>query len=445
MKQHFKKAAFGLGLFAFVLGNLAQGSNAAQETITLNEALTEAEAHSPDLQRARAATSESEWSAREALGAGFLPKVSAGAHHYFDEKYTFTSLNFGGQTLTFPGFYPTDAATVDVQMPIFDGLANIRNVQAADLAKQAAHAQLSHQAFELRENVRLAFYRALAAEQLQAVAVENVRTLEDHLKQTDIQKQGGVATNYDILRVQVQLSEARSEALDAADNVAITRKKLTQLLGLENDTRPVRGDLPAPDAARVQKLEFSEVPKDRADIEALNLRAEAANRSRQAGETWLVPSISLQGEYMLYNQQFYNTSVQDTGDYKSAYSVGVFLNWNLFDGGVAIARAQEAVYRQTQAEKAAESLKLQVPYDFEYWKRRYVSNTDHYLAKQLDVKRSQESVRLSKEEEKAGTRTSTETLDAELDLFRSRAGVVNALINSLEAEVQLDLALGREI
>jgi outer membrane protein TolC len=54
-------------------------------------------------------------------------------------------------------------------------------------------------------------------------------------------------------------------------------------------------------------------------------------------------------------------------------------------------------------------------------------------------------VRLAKEEERAGTRTSTETLDAELDLFRAKAGVVNALVNAAEAKIRLELALGREI
>jgi outer membrane protein TolC len=177
----------------------------------------------------------------------------------------------------------------------------------------------------------------------------------------------------------------------------------------------------------------------------LNLRADAANRARQAKQAWWVPSVAVGGEYMWYDSQTFVTQVNDTGNYYNAYNLGVFFKWNLFDGGVSIAQAGEASQRAIQAEKAAEAAKLKVPFDFEYWKRRYISNTDHYISKKFDITRSEESVRLAKEEEKAGTRTSTETLDAELDLFRAKAGVVNALVNAAEAAIRLELALGREI
>jgi outer membrane protein len=137
--------------------------------------------------------------------------------------------------------------------------------------------------------------------------------------------------------------------------------------------------------------------------------------------------------------------VSGSGNYKPAYSIALALSWNIFDGGVALAQSKQAVYQQIQADKKTEAARLQVPYDFNYWKKRFLSNTDHYEARKYDVERSEESVRLAKEEEKAGTRTSTETLDAELDLFRSKAGVVNAQVNALEAQIRLELALGRTI
>ena len=285
----------------------------------------------------------------------------------------------------------------------------------------------------------------MAAGQLQSVAEQNVKTLEDHLKQVDTQKRGGVATNYDVLRVQVQLNEARADLIDTQDEYSNARKKLTQLLGLDADNRPLTGALPVPDSDRVRALRWDAMPKERPDIEALNLRAESAEKSRQAMATWYVPSVSVMGSYMWYNAQFFNVTVQDTGNYLNAYNVGIFLKWNIFDGGVSLAQEKESAYRTIQAEKTAEAAKLQMPFDFEYWKRRYLSNTDHYTSKKFDITRSEESVRIAKEEERAGTRTSTETLDAELDLFRAKAGVVNALVNAAEAKIRLELALGREI
>lgn len=436
-------------LLVFIDGAEAQVKNqtspSGSQDLTIESAINEGLGRSPDIQRARAKQSETEWQHFEALGAGFLPKVSVNAHHYFSEEYSNTSISFGGAPLGFPGFYPTDVAAIDVSIPIFDGFSSIRNLNAASLSEEASKAELSNSEFQLRLEIRLAFYRALAAGQLQDVAAQNVKTLEDHLKQIEAQKTGGVATNYDVLRVQVQLNEARADAIDAQDGFETARKKLTQLLGLENDQRALSGQLPVPVADKVKALKWDEAPKERNDIKALNLRADAAEQSRKASSAWMMPSISLGGEYMWYNAQMIDATVHDTGNYLNAYNVGVFLKWNLFDGGIAIAQEREAAFRAIQAENVARAAKLQVPYDFEYWKRRYLSNTDHYISKKFDISRSQESVRLAKEEAKAGTRTSTETLDAELDLFRAKAGVVNALVNAAEAEIRLEQALGREI
>jgi len=416
-----------------------------QNSLTVDGAINEGLHGSPEIQRARAAKSEMEWKHFEALGAGFLPKISANGHHYLSEQYTFTTINFSGSFLSFPGFYPTDSAAFDVTIPVFDGLANIRNLQAASLVEGASTAELSHAEFQLREEIRLAFFKSLAANELQSVADQNVRTLQDHLKQVEAQKHGGVATNYDVLRVQVQLNEARADLIDSQDNYETARRKLSQLLGLESDERPLYGLLPIPTADKVKGLKWEDAPKERFDIRALILKAQAAEAARKAQAVWFIPSIYVAGEYMWYNAQIFNNTVQSTGNYLNAYNVGLFLKWNIFDGGVALAQEKEASYHAIQTEKVAQSARLQIPYDFEYWKRRYLSNTDHYISKKFDITRSEESVRIAKEEERAGTRTSSETLDAELDLFRAKAGVVNALVNAAEAKIRLELALGREI
>ena len=415
--------------------------------LTLDAAIAEASGRSPEIAKQRAIKDERDGAKFAALGQGFLPKLSLDAHHFLNKQYPVTTFYLPGGALSMPGAFPTDAAALHISIPLFDGLANVRHWQAATLEQSAASAELSYAEFTLREEVRLAFYRALAAAQLQDVATQNVKTLEDHLKQVEAQRSGGVATSYDVLRVQVQLNEAKADAIDAVDNVETSRRKLTQYLGLEADLRSLTGQLPIPQLDRVKDLKFEPtgVVASREDLHAMGLHAEAAHRETQARKAWLSPQLSLGGEYGYYNAQVIQDRVGDTGRYQTEYSLGIFLKWDLFDGGVALARQRETVARQTQAEKKAAAARLQVPYDFEYWKRRYVSNTDHYISKTFDTKRSEESVRLSKEEEKAGSRTSTETLDAELDLFRAKAGVVNALVNSAEAQIRLEIALGKEI
>jgi OMF family outer membrane factor len=83
--------------------------------------------------------------------------------------------------------------------------------------------------------------------------------------------------------------------------------------------------------------------------------------------------------------------------------------------------------------------------DFENYRRRFLYNVSLYKARSHAIESATESVRLAKISYQAGTRTSTEVLDAELDLFRARAGVVRAQVESAEALINLELALGRHI
>ncbi len=416
----------------------------ADTALTLDAAIQEATQESPTLKAAQAAKGQARWQSKEAFGA-FLPRLSINAHHFFDKKYTETGVNFGAGLLLMPGFYPTDVAAVDATLPLFDGFASIHQYKAASLNADAADQELAHTAFQLKEEIRLAFYRALAAAELRKVAEENVKALEDHLKQAKTRKRGGEATKYDVLRIEVQLNEARADQLDAEDNVVSARRKLAELIGTTNSKKPLAGKIPDPDPEQVRNLNLNSLA-DRADILALELRSEAAVQSRKAGSAWFVPRISIDGEYSYYNtQMFANGAVTDSGKYNPAYNVGVFLRWNLFDGGISLARAQQAAYQAEKVDAGMETAKLQAPNEFDFWKRRYLSNSDHFKAKRFDIERSLESVRLARLEERAGTRTSTETLDAELDLYRARAGVVNALVNAAEAKIRLELALGREI
>jgi outer membrane protein TolC len=419
--------------------------NTALGRLTLETAITEGLKDSPTVQRAEAALKTSQWKKVETMGTSFMPQLSASALHYFAAQYPLSTVAFGGLNATLPGMYPADQFSLDLSIPVFNGFANMRQWEAESLNQDAAEQELIYAQFSVAEEIRVAFYQALAATLLEEVANENVKSLEDHLKQVNIQKQGGVATNYDTLRVEVQLNEAKADAIDAQDNSLLTRKKLTSLLGHEQDERPLEGTLPVPDPNKIKLLEVNQAPPERADIQALDLRAEAANKIQSARGAWLVPSISLAGQYVLYNSQIYNNTVTNTGNFLSAYNVGAFLKWNLFDGGASYARSHQAEFQAIQAEKTRELAKVQFPYNFAYWKRRYLSNADHYVSKQLDTTRSEESVRLAKAEERAGARTSTEVLDAELDLFRARAGVVNAQVNAAEAQIRLEIALGRRI
>ena len=155
-----------------------------------------------------------------------------------------------------------------------------------------------------------------------------------------------------------------------------------------------------------------------------------------------MPKVTLAGTYQQYN----NRTDDVIGDgYRSAYSAAVNLNWNIFDAGVSYARDRQAVEQKVQAEKSLILARQKSVNDFEFYRRRYLYYASVYQARVGDVGKSTESVRLAKEGRRVGSRTNTDLLDAEAELFRARAGLVNAQIGAIEALINLEVATGQTL
>jgi outer membrane protein TolC len=339
-----------------------------------------------------------------------------------------------------PGIYPITMVDFHAEWTVFDGLQTIESYSAASKASEAADLELSYGSLKLEEEVRLRFYQSVAAQALAGVAQQNLTTLQDHLDRMQVRLKGGSATRFDILRIKVQLEEAVPEKLSADDNVILTRATLTQAMGLDKDDRLLSGPLPIPDEKSLLGEGKLEIAK-RGDIQALHKQADAAdNRYLASLGNWF-PKITLVADKQYYNNATYGF----TDPYGDAYSVGVLLTWNLFDGGASIARQKESFQQQVQAEAMARAAALKAPVEVDTWRRRFLTNVSLYRARVRAIEAAEESVRLAKLGQDAGTRTNSDVLDAELDLFRARAGTVRAQLDAAEALINLELSLGRKI
>jgi outer membrane protein TolC len=425
-------------LVLLVLPLLLCPFTARAEDLTLDQALRDVD-QSPRVQRARSAAEESSWKRVEATG-GLLPTVSASGTHLLDKKWLLTDTSFGGSTISFPAILPTTSYTIGLNWTVFDGLANVERWQGAKAMERASAKDRDWTTFQAHREAILLFYRALAAQTLLDVASQSVKTLEEHRNDVELFKRSGLSTKYDVLRVEVQLSEARTEVLNAADNVSVSRLRLTEALGKESDERKITGELPVLAPQTIAGLEPS--TGKRGDLAALEERTAGLDQFHKSSSKYWFPKIALVGQYQKYN----NLNDNWLGDgFRDAYTVGVQASWT-FDGLVGpTARDHQALEQKFQSEKALEMAQIKAKNDLEFWKRRYLYFCELFKARQSDIGKSAESVRLAKEGRRAGTRTNTDLLDAELELFRARAGAVNAQISSIEALVNLELASGQEL
>jgi outer membrane protein TolC len=409
------------------------------ELLTLKGAIQEAEKANPGLQRSQAALDEAAWRPLEA-GSGQIPHLFVSANHLFDVKYQVIELSNGG---LFDAVYPKSILSLGASWTVFDGLKTWNAFQGAWEGKHAAEKELSRTKFLLESEVRLRYYQSLAALGLLTVAAQIVKTLMDHLARTKELLAHGQATKFDVLRTQTQLEEAEPDEIQAEDELSLARVALARALGKDAESRQLSSPLPLPpsDPAWFTPEKIRPEPEGRDDIQALLMRADAAGDNKASTVGNLLPQVSLAATQDIYNN--INSSLTD--GFRTAHSVGVYLTWNLFDGGQSLARIKAAGAQAAQADAAARAAQIRAPGELDQWRRRLLYSMSLFKARTRAIESAQESLRLAKLGYGAGTRTNTDVLDAELDLFRASAGRIRAQVDALEALLNLEAALGRRL
>lgn len=407
--------------------------------LDLKSALAGARSQSPEVQKAASLKEEARWRKVEAY-AGWFPRITASGNYLLDYKYMFTDINIAGAPVTVPGIVPTTIFDVKAQYSLWDGWASTNRERASKALAAAADDDFRWAEFKVGRTVALEYYRTLANKELLQVAENNLKTLQDHLREVRLFKQNGLSTNYDVLRVEVQVSEAESEILNTQDNLAVAQGHLAEVLGQDEPVEPA-GKLPELKAelANGVKADVSQ----RTDIEALNERVKGyAFSESAAGRHWM-PRFSAVGLYQFYNNR--NDGFDDWDRYRNAYQVGLNLTWDLFDGYASTARKHEAIEQRVQSEKSLRIAQLKGKLDLDRWSRKFKYFCSVYKARQGDVAKTQESVRLAREGRKVGARTNSDLLDAEAELFRAEAGAVTAQLGAIEALINLELSTGQAL
>jgi outer membrane protein TolC len=111
----------------------------------------------------------------------------------------------------------------------------------------------------------------------------------------------------------------------------------------------------------------------------------------------------------------------------------------------SIGKAGQAAEQYFQADKNLRQTQIKSKQDFDFWKRKFKYYCTVYKARVSDVEKANESVRLARIGHRAGVRTNTDLLDAELELFHARAGAVNAQEGAIEALINLEMATGQKL
>lgn len=253
------------------------------------------------------------------------------------------------------------------------------------------------------------------------------------LKDAQLRERAGLGTRFDVLRAEVELAQAQQRLTTATANQNISRRQLAETLSVSHST-----DLSTADTieeAGVWELELAETIvqafKNRAELEQFLLQREISDDQQIIARANTRPIISANADYTVTD------NLEDNFDISDRYTLGVNLQWRLFDGGSARASAKQSEIDGDIAETQFANQRNQIRFAVEQAFFQLRSNENNIATATKEVELAEESLRLARLRFTAGVGTQTDVIEAQTQLTTARGNLVTAIVDYNQSLVTL--------
>lgn len=446
--------------------------------LTADDAAARAVAASPNLERARASVVVAEAGASLSWSS-FAPHVELSARYTRVGGFEDGTVQIGGSGLdpaearmlvdsvvdpaaqrllsglleqqlgevTFP--IPRNQAGLRAQVvvPITDWFATVLPSVRAARARVAAE---EHAATALEADVELAareaFYRHMQAKAALAVAQASALQAREHEERVGAMERAGLATEADQLTAAAHLAAMQAAVTRARGGVDITSAALESLLQVDApDGFIIRESLDAaPPAAEVDRAVLIErALRRRPELLAMGSAMQAQRHHVRATEGGRYPSLSLLAGYDYAQPNPLVVPPQQRFD--GSWRVGVALTWSP-DGAVRShyrAEQLEAELSRTRTER--EILRSRIRTEVIDAHARYEAARETLLAVESARRAAESRYEARVAEHRAGEAVTTEVIDADIQVARSRLSEVDAAVEARIARYRLERAVGESV
>jgi len=373
--------------------------------------------------------------------SAILPNVGLSAEYTrLDEVTSFDIDTMAGKSKVQFGDVDNYSVGLRVTQPIFAGGSIPARINAARLFSLLTDENVREAIQELVYAAQYAYHDVLLSQHLVEIGADAVRSAKAHLDSVKQKKQGGVASDFDVLRAEVELSNFQAEFIQNKNAIDIAKANLIKVMGVSQDS----------DFVLSNELEYIplNVTMEQAVEAAYRNRPDLYSREFDIKYQKELLKI-IHGQYWpAINAYYTNTwskpdphSMMEI-EWGHAWQAGVMASLPIFDGfareGEII--AQKARVKQAQVDLVdAEETAL-----FELTKALLsIENANEFVESQrLNLTRAREGLRLAEVGYKEGTNTQVEMIDAQAALTTARVNYYQAIYSHIIAKLYLQKAMG---
>jgi outer membrane protein TolC len=436
-------------LMLLVLATMAPLRAAAQEPLTLDQAVQAALTQNASLRAARAARDETDARVREAR-SGFFPRLTFTESWQRGDQpvFVFSSLlsarrfgaaNFAIDALNHPDPIDFFRGAVGVEQVIFDGGRQRATADAVSLRRDIAGLATDEAAAGLALATTQMFGRVVAAQAARLALDAGVAAAREDLARAERRRDAGMVTDADVLGLAVHVADLQQRAIQAEGDDAVARAELNRLMGAPIDrnhqfVEPVAIEDAAGAEPHVDAL-FAEADAARPEIRRAVAAQQLAETGRRKARAALVPQVSAQAGF--------DVSGTRIDDRASSWLIGGEVRWTFSLGGAELAQTKAAIEAAARARAEADDARSAVQVEVVSALRRLEAARARQAVGRAAVEQARESQRIIRDRFDAGLVGVSDVLRASTAMLDADTQRIAALVDAMSSEAMLRRALGR--
>lgn len=399
--------------------------------LTLDAALAYALEHNPALLRTREQIREQEGVLVTARAAR-LPAVSAsGSASRVDDQRLESRL------------YNDRAWTVDItaKQVLYAGGALEAQERGQRAQLEAARLAFNAAVNDTLLGVRQQFSTVLLSRELIAVQEEALNVLENELAYARSRRDAGTGSDFDLLRAEVAVANARPGLIRARNAFKIAEEKLRTTLGAASTPAgdlAVQGTLAVPTREIALADAVAAARAHRPELLQLERLVQAAEQGLVGARSGYLPTVSVAAGYEWTRPSLVTTSANNL----HGWSAGVQASWNIFDSKATAGKVTQARSRAQQSRLALEERQLAVELEVRTAHASLAEASEVMRASEQVVNQARESLRLAQTRYQAGLSTQLDVLSAQSSLTQARSNFAQAQHDYAVALASLERATG---
>lgn len=430
--------------FWILILGLSASALLAEEALpafSLQECITQALAKNPEIEKARESIRKTKGLIIEAR-AGALPQITADTGFQNEDRNRFGPSFFGPEPRE-----DSWKVSIGVTQALYSGGKNDAAVIYAKLIQEGAFQELLRTMDSVLLSVQRTYYQARLQESLIRVSEQSLKLLEEEVELQRKRLKAGSSTRYNVLRAEVELSNARPALIRAKNQQRLALIELARLMSL-----PLQADTPKalpftlktefPETEPLQGLEtlLPLANANRPELKLLQLQLRQQEKQLQMDRSTYFPTLSAFSGYDWMGERYGEFGKSDSG-----YVAGVKGSWNLFDGQMTKSkvdqtRSEMELLRHEQR-KVRDSVEMEV--------RQSHSKLEEALelleSQKKNVESAEESLRLARVRLAAGAGIQLDALSSQVALTQARTNTLQARHDYALALAELEHSAGLQI